>query len=325
MAEAIRYRWTKAGVEELKEYAPRYEKNGCPEPGDIVSEQILQQEARMGFDPSWFLDLGHWVEADRTEEQIISSVWPPLAPNEIDVFSRVKCSICGVHISADDVAEHSRHCLSADPEQPQSHWEEVSNMEPEWFSTMDLLQRASMENISRYRYTLRLKRLRRLRQRVAAPDLGQATQLFRGTSLEEAEAVAKDGFKLPEMPGSFGRGLYFSACPLAAASASPEESWLPMAKRVLTRPWATLNKEHGQLLLCDVYLGSMLTLRSKNDGLDPQTDLKGGWLRENLGLGDYNSVYAPAGFFGAVSVAEYVVYSEQQALPQFILEFDYVY
>merc|ERR1712060_1027134 len=74
---------------------------------------------------------------------------------------------------------------------------------------------------------------------------------------------------------------------------------------------------------CDVFLGTSITLRSKNTEFNPTEDLKGGWLRDKLGLGDYDSVYAPGGFFGAVSVDEYVVYTVPQALPRYLLEFEY--
>eukprot|EP00933_Yihiella_yeosuensis_P084684 TRINITY_DN99299_c0_g1_i1.p1 TRINITY_DN99299_c0_g1~~TRINITY_DN99299_c0_g1_i1.p1 ORF type:complete len:384 (-),score=53.53 TRINITY_DN99299_c0_g1_i1:47-1198(-) len=379
-----RYRWTAEGIADLSEYAPRYEERGSPKAGDVVSEKIVEDEARMGFEPSWFLDLGHWSvekapgavdEPLLTEEEMITSAYPPLSPSEVDDFSRIKCSVCGNRINPDDVEEHSKHCVSSGdlsirPKSASSKsslalagmlfggrsghgeststvakpnitrtvppgLEELTKDDPAWSSMVDLLQKASMENITYYRYTLRLKRLWRIRpsrilqqyESEVAATLGKPTQLFYGTSFPEAEKIAQDGFVLPETAGTFGRGVYFASCPLKSASSAPEDSWLPLAKRIVTRPWAALNKENGHILLCDVYLGKYMTVRSKQHDLNPESDLRGGWFRDNLGLGDYDSVYAPGGtwLLNAVSVSEYVIYKVKQGIPRLLLEFDYVY
>eukprot|EP00931_Biecheleriopsis_adriatica_P019372 TRINITY_DN13215_c0_g1_i3.p1 TRINITY_DN13215_c0_g1~~TRINITY_DN13215_c0_g1_i3.p1 ORF type:complete len:340 (-),score=66.09 TRINITY_DN13215_c0_g1_i3:69-1088(-) len=335
-----RYWWTELGVDELKEYAPRYRQRGCPKPGDLVLQDIVDDEARLGFPPSWFLDLGHWADSERkeaqSEEQLITSVFPPLSPYEVQEFTRIRCSVCSEYIAADAVEEHSRRCVSLANEccSPATGGGlvELSKSDPAWSSIVDLLQASSMENIARYRYSLRLTKLWKVRPSSILQEhasegakLGKPTQLFFGASLSDAEGIALEGFKLPETAGIFGRGIYLAPCPLKAASFSPEDSWLPLARRVITRPWATFKKESGHMLLCDVHLGKTMTLRSKNCDFNPAEDLKAGWLRDNLGLGDYDSVYAPGGFFGAVSVAEYVVYRVQQALPRYLLEFEHVY
>merc|ERR1712151_1342894 len=101
---------------------------------------------------------------------------------------------------------------------------------------------------------------------------------------EDAQTVAAGGFQLPNKPGPFGRGIHVAPCPLLCASLAPETSWMPLAKRIVTKPWAALKKENGRILLCDVYLGRSMTLRSKNGLFNPEEDLKGGWFRDTLGL-----------------------------------------
>lgn len=153
-------------------------------------------------------------------------------------------------------------------------------------------------------------------------------ELFYGASLEDACQITREGFQIPRTAGRFGRGISFAPCPLKAASLSPEQSWVswvPFADRVIQRTLAAFKKEKGHMLLSDVYLGNTKTVRTTWAGLNPTEDLKGGWLRDKLGLGDYNSVYAPAWFFGTVNVSEYVVYKQQQGLPRYLLEFEYVY
>lgn len=395
--DGARYRWTQAGIDELKDYTPKYKAKGCPKPGDRVAQWILDEELRLGFGPSWHLEEGCWAKEEVPEEEVITSVYPPLSPNELAVMTRIKCSLCGEQLDPDAVEHHSRHCtgsheprvsveelvtsvypplspseldgvtrikcsvcgaflepdavgehsrtcLIQNPETcvikqsgyqsgpPGSCLQEIGSTDPAWRELANLLQEAGMENIAYYRFTLRLKRLwkvtyHKLLQQceMRATPLGASTRLFHPSSLVDGENIARDGFDLPKTPGTFGRGIYFSDCPLKAASQAPEDSWLPLAKRVLTRPWAAMKKENGHILVCDVYLGKTMTLRSKRKDLDPSEDLKGGWLREQLGLGDYDSVHAPGGFFGAVSVAEYVVYTAHQAVPRYLLECECIY
>lgn len=185
-----------------------------------------------------------------------------------------------------------------------------------------------------YGYELRIKKLWRIRPCEAlltnesqAQRLGSATKLFHGTSKDKAASIAKSGFKLPEKKGMFGRGVYFAKTPLKSATFAPENSWWPALERVRKDGIfsALTRKDEGQVLLCDVYLGSQMTLRRSNSDFNPTEDLQAGWLRKSLGFGDYDSVRAPGGLFCAVNVEEYVVYKEHQGVPQFLIEFDYVH
>eukprot|EP00415_Alexandrium_ostenfeldii_P000728 UN0728 len=121
----------------------------------------------------------------------------------------------------------------------------------------------------------------------------------------------------------YGPGLYFAHSPFKSADYAPESSWSPFFRRWAAKGcWAALcgEKETGQMLVCDVYLGSCKRAGGSSSVHDPAKDLKGGWFRELLGLGDYNSIYAPGWLFHS----EYVVYQAHQAVPRYLIEFDCV-
>lgn len=88
-------------------------------------------------------------------------------------------------------------------------------------------------------------------------------------------------------------------------------------------------KKQGQLLLCDVYLGRSKTLRHAAPTFNPAEDLKPSWWEQRLQAfgfmaeGDYDSAFVPGGWFGAVNVAEYVVYQAFQGVPKYVIEFEY--
>eukprot|EP00931_Biecheleriopsis_adriatica_P019373 TRINITY_DN13215_c0_g1_i4.p1 TRINITY_DN13215_c0_g1~~TRINITY_DN13215_c0_g1_i4.p1 ORF type:complete len:220 (-),score=41.86 TRINITY_DN13215_c0_g1_i4:295-954(-) len=159
---------------------------------------------------------GHWADSERkeaqSEEQLITSVFPPLSPYEVQEFTRIRCSVCSEYIAADAVEEHSRRCVSLANEccSPATGGGlvELSKSDPAWSSIVDLLQASSMENIARYRYSLRLTKLWKVRPSSILQEhasegakLGKPTQLFFGASLSDAEGIALEGFKLPETAG----------------------------------------------------------------------------------------------------------------------------
>lgn len=116
---------------------------------------------------------------------------------------------------------------------------------------------------------------------------------------------------------------------LQPGHASPQlvEHWVSKDERVSQQLFQLMGSLllHVQLpvLQCDVYLGRSKTLRLTGaPNLNPKEDLKCGTIGGLLGLGDYGSVYAPSGFFGAVRVPEYVVYQPHQAIPKFLIEFE---
>lgn len=211
-------------------------------------------------------------------------------------------------------------------------FDEVQKSDPDWTEVAELLSTRSEDYKKMYGYELPIRRIWRVRPcetlmkyTSQAASLGAPTKLFHGTSKHKAEAIIKFGFKLPERKGMFGRGVYFASTPLKSATFAPELSLWPALQRLCKGGiWnAMTQRDEGQMLLCDVYLGRSMTLRSSNNNLDPTVDLQAGWLRKTFGFGDYDSVYAPGGFFGAVNVDEYVVYKEFQGVPRYLIEFEY--
>merc|ERR1712004_376828 len=101
------------------------------------------------------------------------------------------------------------------------------------------------------------------------------------------------GFRLPKYNGMFGPGLYFAGTPLKSAEFGKRND--SFSGSFLRCAASTMKEERGQMLLCDVYLGKTRTLRHPAPAFDPLQDLQGGWVQQNIGLGDYNSVYAPGG------------------------------
>lgn len=158
--------------------------------------------------------------------------------------------------------------------------------------------------------------------------LGSPTQLFHGTSIDNARKIVTSGFKLPEKAGMFGRGVYFADCPLKSARFAPDHA-RGSVKRLFEHGFSGFRKKMiGQLLLCDVYLGHSKTLRRACKRLNPATDLKPtSWFEKVSsavsGVEEYDSAYVPGGWFGAVKVCEYVVYQEHQAIPRYLIEFEY--
>lgn len=181
-----------------------------------------------------------------------------------------------------------------------------------------------------YRYSVEMKRLHRVLPTEAtqqlersASKLGKPTQLFHGTTPEAANNIIKDGFKLPTRGGMFGRGVYFAKDPLKSvcfagvASPPPNNSWW-------TFFFGGSNGEEERwrnMLLCDVYLGKVKTLRRAQPGFTPRNLRRGCCLRR-LGFREYNSVRAPGGCCGSVRVTEYVVYEQYQGIPRYLIEFD---
>mmetsp|Transcript_39431 Transcript_39431/g.69342 ORF Transcript_39431/g.69342 Transcript_39431/m.69342 type:complete len:228 (-) Transcript_39431:37-720(-) len=202
---------------------------------------------------------------------------------------------------------------------------EVPKDDPQWSTVQDLLLTRSGKQASDYTFKMKgLWRVRRgpvlARHECQASELKTPpTQLFHGTSWSRAEKIAKEGFRLPKHSGLYGAGCYFASNPRKSASYAPEP-WAPFLKRWGTKGFwsAVCDKDVGQMLVCDVYLG-----RCKTDlwgSVRSLEDLKGGAFSKAFSLGDYDSVYEP----GVLSHDEYIVYREFQAIPRYFIEFEYV-
>eukprot|EP00928_Gymnodinium_smaydae_P022745 TRINITY_DN189_c0_g5_i1.p1 TRINITY_DN189_c0_g5~~TRINITY_DN189_c0_g5_i1.p1 ORF type:complete len:512 (-),score=36.99 TRINITY_DN189_c0_g5_i1:221-1711(-) len=126
--------------------------------------------------------------------------------------------------------------------------------------------------------------------------------LFHGSNTRAIRSIIQGGFRLPTIAGMFGKGIYFADTPL--------KSW-----QYSTRTQGNL------LLLCDVALGNEKKVKHAVSSFDPKRDFRPGFLQEMLGHSPYNSVVAlPRCQGGAVNVPEYVVYTEAQTMPRYILQ-----
>lgn len=201
---------------------------------------------------------------------------------------------------------------------------EVLEGDEQWATVDKYLQKRSGKSSD---YSLKIRKLWRVRrgpalaQREAeACKLGKPTPLFHGTSLSRAKTIAKEGFRLPKHSGLYGAGVYFADCPNKSVSYAPESSWMPFFKRWANEGFGTAlcRKDEGQMLLCDVYLGSCLT--DLTGSVKSAADLQGGWFRQTFQLGNYDSAFEP----GLLSHNEYIVYRECQGIPRYLIEYEFV-
>jgi len=210
--------------------------------------------------------------------------------------------------------------------------EEVPTGTSIWDAVVALVTQRSARYVKHYRKVMKVQTIWRVRpseallrceQQVEAAKLGKPTQLFHGTSVENAAKIIKDGFQLPKRHahgGMFGKGVYFAACPLKSVNYTRREGKISRLKRWFYREpgggWGL------QMLLCDVYLGRSRTLVFARPNLMPERDLKAGRLSRAVGAGDFNSVYVPGGPGCSLNVAEYIVYQAYQGIPRYLIEFE---
>jgi len=250
--------------------------------------------------------------------------------------------------------------IPEDPEEREACLIEVFPDSPEWLEVQGLVEERSGPHLEHYHFSLEIVRLWRVcpghlqrQHRQKSEALGAPMLLFHGTSSDSVKGILRTGFLLPKRSGMFGRGIYFAECPLKsvqfAQAPSVKTSWWQYALCCLSGfalgcsassasggcaacccgclggcigvGLAHANsKPSHQMLVCDVHLGKSRTLRGAKR-VNPTDDLKRGLVPRLFGAKDYNSVYAPGGLLGAVSVAEYIVYQPHQAIPKYVMEF----
>ena len=115
--------------------------------------------------------------------------------------------------------------------------------------------------------------------------------LFHGTSSKAMVAILNNGFKLPERAGMYGAGIY------VATDSSKSQRY----------------SSSSQLLLCQVLLGKVLTLKTADPNMNLQT----------LKTKGYDSVFAPRDtkHTGGVLNDEFVVFRPEQVLPLFVVHY----
>ena len=144
-------------------------------------------------------------------------------------------------------------------------------------------------------------------QEVKITGFGDYVDLkFHGTDDEGIEGITKEGFKLPERAGMFGKGLYFAT----DSSKSAQDRY---------------TKGSNKFLLCDVFLGDCLVIRGAPERVKFISDTSNRnhrgqekWhLRKKL---KKDSIFAPRGT--EVAHDEFVVFDVRQAIPKYIVHYE---
>jgi len=117
---------------------------------------------------------------------------------------------------------------------------------------------------------------------------------FHGTNASAVEAIIKEGFKLPQRAGMYGRGIYFATDSSKSAN-------------------SLYTQGSGMLLLCQVLLGNVKQVLTADVGIT-EAQLK----RERV-----DSIFAPRNSRGTGGVAndEFVVYDPNKAIPRYIIHY----
>ena len=108
-------------------------------------------------------------------------------------------------------------------------------------------------------------------------------QKFHGTGEAGIEGITKNGFRMPDHAGMYGRGIYFATDSSKSARYSTGSN---------------------KLLLCDVLLGKSMVVNQSNGSLT------GDYIRQR----GFDSVFAPRGT--AVLNDEFIIFNPDQALPR---------
>jgi len=161
----------------------------------------------------------------------------------------------------------------------------------------------------KYPFWLHLAHLYRVDPAVGGPKQGPLSRtaagmhLFHGTRRESAHGIMQDGFRLPNRPGMFGKGIYFADCPL--------KSWQYTD--------GVMHIRNGYILLCWVELGRQSHHKAASNGLTrPPRRTFMQWLRNEE---RYTSVVGDdQGAGGALRVPEYVIYDTCKVQIDYICE-----
>ena len=126
-------------------------------------------------------------------------------------------------------------------------------------------------------------------------DPTRSAMKFHGTGDEGVEGITKNGFRMPQEGGMYGKGVYFAT----DSSKSAQDIY---------------TKGSNKLLLCDVLLGKSYTAETAVPNMNS----------EKLRKKQYDSLYAPRDTKnkGGVIYDEYIVYVPAQALPKYIIHYE---
>jgi len=191
------------------------------------------------------------------------------------------------------------------------HWpgaEEVDSMSDEFQNRCDYFMRACKPWQHKYDFRLTIQHLYRMSSANHRMRGANVRHLFHGTPWEAAQGIVHDGFRLPDHPGMFGKGIYFADCPLKSWQYTRSMEQLVCCKR------------GGLILMCSVDLGESRREARANTHLSGY-DRKGWWAWLTGQYGAYDSVVGlEHRQGGALRVPEYVIYSPNNARIEYIFE-----
>jgi hypothetical protein len=115
---------------------------------------------------------------------------------------------------------------------------------------------------------------------------------FHGTSSRALHKILNHGFRIPENPGMYGRGVYFATDSSKSAQYSTDQT---------------------KILLCEVALGKSMIVSTADHSLD----------FESVSALGFDSVYAPRNTKATSGVLfdEFVVYNKDQAIPRYCVTY----
>jgi len=198
---------------------------------------------------------------------------------------------------------------------------EVDKASEEFRTQVEYFDTACQPWAHKYEFDLKVERLFCIDKPLAAAPpprpsgtASEASQrLFHGTPWEAAMGIVCDGFRLPNHPGMFGKGIYFADCPL--------KSWrYCFASKQMADTLPRFLGRGGYILMCWVDLGT------KRQEKEAKPQLKGynrrGWMAWLTGQrGAYDSVVGMTEEEGgALRVPEYIVYDTKQVRPAYLFE-----
>lgn len=197
---------------------------------------------------------------------------------------------------------------------------EVSKDSDEFRSQKDHFMASCEPWKHKYDFDLSVDKLYRIDRPPATPaapaqssSQTDSQALFHGTPWEAAMGIVCDGFRLPNNPGMFGKGIYFADCPL--------KSWrYCFASKEMANALPRITGKGGYILMCWVDLGK------KRQEKEAKPELKGynrrSWMNWLTGhRGAYDSVQGlTEEEGGALRVPEYIVYDTAQIRLAYLFE-----
>merc|ERR1712032_1033496 len=195
-------------------------------------------------------------------------------------------------------------------------WPGVAELDPwtqEFQEQVDFFTASCLPWCRSYDFQLHVNSIFRVGSPTSNGKRGQPKShrhLFHGTSRHAARNIVSTGFRLPNHPGMFGKGIYFADCPL--------KSWRYAADNLSDPYPCACNRRVGLILSCSVDLGQQRQAASAEPTLQGY-NRRSWWAWLTGQYGAYDSVVGlDKGRGGTLRVPEYVIYDPRQAKTDYI-------